>query len=231
MFDDIFVDKKFNCLYIVIFTVLLLVMIILSDSMIDIFIIGMYLLMLFVWMDVDFFKSLKDVWNIKYILLLLFLVVSFIGCSLYIGFIWFLKFIIFCLFVILFNRSFAISNVIYGMFSLLSPLCKVIDVNKVSVSFILFFEFFYSLIYSWKDFKLGNKYIENKTINIEEEIKDFFAVFDRCMVDTRKLRDNLYVKNFGGNLSTINYRLNKWQKTDTILLVMNIVTIMVVFIY
>ena len=53
-----------------------------------------------------------------------------------------------------------------------------------------------------------------------------FAIFS-----LNKQRDNVLVKKYGVDSFRYNYRLNKWGKTDTILLVINFIVIFITFVY
>ena len=148
-----------------------------------------------------------------------------------------IKFIDFVLYLSIIMMTTSVYDVIYGIDKLLRPFRNIIDVNDISIKigcFMKFFTFLYSenkRISNSKRIR-GVRFREMGLVDkIDYVVRGIFPLYSSVVERINKLINVMHVKNFGIVSIGNNYRLNKWGKTDTILLVINVLVIIITFVY
>ena len=128
-------------------------------------------------------------------------------------------------------------NLVLGVRALFKPFGFLVNVNRIAVYCGCFLKFI-SVMYSERErierskWLRGVKFEDMKFVDrIDSLLNEIVIIFKFSFIKVDKFKNNLYLNKFGVDNLKYNYRLNKWGKTDTILLIMNVLLLFVVFVY
>ena len=221
----------------VLFSMFMLLFIIISDSTMDLYMINLLLLVIFAWSNINIKVIIKNIGFFGVFIFLILFFISIIFLDLYLGIFWIVKIIDIVLLFTMIGITTSYYGLVVGSRFLLKPFRVFGDVNKMSIRVASFLKFM-SVMYSEKK-RIDNskrfRGVKFETMDfvdkIEYLLKNVILVFHFTNKKLEKLRINVYKNKFGIDNYKYNYRLNKWQKADTILLIINIMMLFMVFFY
>lgn len=240
IFDYYMVDSDIHRLgsFSKILSILLVIFcIVIADSVVDVFVIGCFIFLVMLWSNISFRFLIKNFSLFKFFIVFVVLVVSLLFFNIYIGVLWGIKVFLVFLYVSIVTMTTTLVDIIYGFERVLSIFSGFINVKSVALRLGLGFKFL-SLLYSESDRINRSRMLRGVSysdMGIGDRIKyfgrDIDCVFRNSYYEVLKINDAMYLENYGISGTRCNYRLNKWKKTDTILLVINVVVMIVTFIY
>ena len=208
-----------------------------SNSLVDIFVCFLYVFVVIIYSDISIRAILSSLNLFKYILFLLFFVISLIYLNVLIGF-----FIVFqiCLFIIylsVISMSTSFYQMLTGVRSLFSWLESFECYNKVCLNTTLYIKFL-SILYIEDDRIRRSRKLRGVRFNemgLVDRIDDFFGkltyLFRVSFERISRIKYSMYQKKYGVGKGTDNYVLNNWNKTDTIMIVINVMVMIIVAVY
>ena len=221
----------------VLWTLLMLLFVIVSSSSMDLFMINLLLLVILTWSNVSFKAIFSNISFFGVFLFLLFFIISLVFLDLYLGFYWLLKIVDVIVLLSLVGMTTSFYDLVKGTRRLLKPFSFLGNINELSLTIGCFLKFL-SIIYSERkridDVKSIRGVVFEKmglVDRIDFVLKEMVLVFSFSFKKLDKFKKIAYKNKYGVDSLKYNYRLNKWTKTDTILLVMGIFMIFVVFVY
>lgn len=239
-FDYFLIDShihKLNYTYKILSVVLLLFCIVIADGIIDMFVINFFIFIIMLFSNISIKLYFNNLSIFKFLMIIIFLVFSLIYWNLDIGFIWMVKIFDIIMYISIINMTTSFGNIVYGIYNLIKPLYKFFDVSKISLKIGLNIKFI-STLYNENYKMIRSKKLRGVRFNdmsfrdkISSGLIEFNCVYKLACRKIEELENIMYVKNYGISEASGNYRLNKWGKTDTILLVINVLVIIITFIY
>ena len=124
-----------------------------------------------------------------------------------------------------------------GFYKLFKPFGTLFDIKYFSLSFALSFKFFGMCYGEYNRIKISQKlrgvrFNDMKVFDrIEHIIYGLIPVLKKSLFKLNLLKKNMYIRDYGVSNYISNYRLNKWRKLDTMLLIVNFLVLIVTFIY
>lgn len=211
--------------------------VVIANSIIDMVVLNFFLLVVMIWSNVSIRLYFKGVFVFKGVLFSVFLIFSLIYLDIFVGLIWCLKLIDVILYISIITMTTSFYNIVYGVEKLLCCFKRFIDVREISLKIglgLIFFRVLYGEYNRVKVSKwLRGVRFENMGFidKLDSLVNGFVPVYYMALRRLSSFCNNMYVRGYGICLNTSNYRLNKWGKTDTIMLVINVMVNVIIFIY
>lgn len=228
---------KLNLFYKIISIIIVGGCLIVADSIIDMIVINFFIFVIMVWSDISIRVCFSSLRMFKFIILVIFLMLSFIYLNVFVGILWSLKFIDIILYLSIIAMTTSFYSILVGIYKFLSPLTVFVDVSEFVLKLVMVIKFL-SIMYDEdarirKSKKLRGVRFEDMGLidKIDFFVNELGSLWDLSLMKLDRLKDNIYVKKYGISKYRCNYRLNKWRKTDTILLVINVMVMIIVAIY
>ena len=240
IFDYYLVDSdihKLNSFCKILSILLLVFCVVMADSVIDMIVINFFLFIMMVWSNISFRFFIENLSLFKVVVLFIGILFGLIYWNVYVGIIWSIKILDVIVYVSIVTMTTSFSDMVYGIERVISPLRYFCDIKIVSLKIGMFVKMI-SLLYRESDRVNRAKMlrgIQYKDMSLSDKFRCFInnigIAFRAAYYEVDRFSDVMYLKNYGINGVRTNYRLNKWGKTDTILLVINVVVMIVTFIY
>lgn len=215
----------------------ILIVLIISNSTMDMIIINLFVFMLVVFSDISIKIYSQNLNALKIFLLLVFILGFIIGKDIVIGILWGLKVIDLILFLSVIVMTSSFSSIVYGVESFFSPFKNIINVNNFALNVGLFSKFII-ILYNERIRISNSKELRGilyKDMNIWNKVKSFFDTiflgYRNCINKINKIKMIMKVRNYNSFSTRSNYRLNKFGKIDTILVGINVVILILVIVY
>lgn len=228
---------KLNYAYKVLSIFLVFICIVLTDSNMDLFMVNFFIFIIMLLTDIKLRVYLRNISMFSVFLFLIFFCVSLVNLSLYEGFFFTVKVIDLILYISIIAISSTYYHLAIGVRNFLFPFRYFINIDKVSLNLAYSIKFVdclydeYDRVHRVSEFRGVNF----KKMGVIDKLTNFFnelGILVRFAIfSLNKQRDNVLVKKYGVDSFRYNYRLNKWGKTDTILLVINFIVIFITFVY
>lgn len=231
------VVHKLNPIFKILSLIIMIISIFFIDSAIDLVMLLFYLLLSIAYSDINIKVYLKNIYSIRVFLIFIFII----------DLIFFTSFdrIIFDLFKVTFivlyssilTLTTAMTEITYGIERLLKPLNRLVPVNDIAMIISLTLRYIPTLTIEAnriiKAQKLRGINFDSK--NIKERLVSISGVFIPMFVlslsKSLKVADIMDIRLYNYGKSRTNYRLNKWRKRDTSLLILNILILFIVIFY
>lgn len=228
------VIHKLNPVFKIISLILMLVTLAFTNSYIDILMLGGYLLLCIVYSDISIKVYLENLINVKilFIIVLIIDLIIFRGINTIIFDIFRLIFIVIYLSIISYTT--ALTEITYGISTLLKPFNKIIPTNDISlismltIRYIPIFTYEYNKINKVRGINYSKKDIKNK---LKYKYKIFKRANKLTLNKIRSLIDIMDIRLYNYGKSRTNYRYNKWTNKNSLLLVLNILILIIVISY
>lgn len=211
--------------------------VIIADSVIDLFVINLFLFVLMIWSNVSFRFWILNIGLFFVPVMILGIIFGIMFWDVNVGLGTFFKVFDVVFFVSLIAMTTSFLDLVYGIKKVIKPFSYFGDVMQVALSLGMGVKFL-SLIYVYKE-RISNSLLLKGGRGVDMSLLDrsrvffdsFFSVFRCAYNEMLGFKRVMYIKNYGVIGDSANYRLNKWKKTDTILLVINGIVMIVTFIY
>lgn len=228
---------RLSSIYKIISIVILIICMLFCDSAIDMVVVNLYIFVIMLWSNVSFRLYWENINVFRSLLLLIFLFVSVFSLSVLNGALWCLKIFDVIIYLIIIAVTTSLNDMVNGVYRIFKPFKKFVNINVFSLNLALYFNFF-GICYSEYDrIKLSKRLrgVRFGDMKFFDRLEYFFScispVIRRSVDRIGILRKNMYIKNYGISDYISDYRLNKWRKTDTMLLIVSIFMMIVIFIY
>ena len=203
----------------------------------DILILGVYLLLVLVYSDIDIRLYLKSLYTIR-IFLLFILIIDLIFTP-------YLDRIIIDLFKLIFIVMYAsvltfttpMTEITYGIERILRVFNKYIPSNDIAMVLTLTLRYIPTLISEYNRIILAQKLrgVDFKDRNIKNRIKNIVSVLTPMFILSIKkastTADIMDLRLYNYGKSRTNYRYNKWKIRDSFILVLNVLILVIVIFY
>lgn len=165
-----------------------------------------------------------------------FFFVTMFSLSLYKGIFIIVKLIDIIMYVSVISITSSYYELSCGVRDILNRFGHFLDVSSISfkvASFLSFFNYLYEERERYRFWMMvnGKRYNFSFIDRIDYLIKEFRNLFCNVVRKIDSNKNRLSVKKYNIDSYKYNYRLNKWKKTDTILLVINLLVMFIAFIY
>ena len=231
------VVHKLSPIFKIISLIIMIIAIFFIDGYIDIIMLGSYLLLAILYSNISIKTYLKNILGIKVILIFILI----IDIIFYIS----IDRIIFDLFKIIFiilyssilTYTTVITELTYGIETLLRPFNKLLPVSDIAMVITLTIRYIPSLTYEANRIIKAQKVrgVNFDTKNIKEKIISISGILMPMFVMSIKkaslTADILDIRLYNYGMSKTNYRSNKWGIIDTLLIVFNIAILIIVVFY
>lgn len=231
------VVHKLSPIFKIISLIIMIIAIFFIDGYIDIIMLGSYLLLAILYSNISIKTYLKNILGIKVILIFILI----IDIIFYIS----IDRIIFDLFKIIFiilyssilTYTTVITELTYGIETLLRPFNKLLPVSDIAMVITLTIRYIPSLTYEANRIIKAQKMrgVNFDTKNIKEKIISISGILMPMFVMSIKkaslTADILDIRLYNYGMSKTNYRSNKWGVIDTLLIVFNIAILIIVVFY
>lgn len=228
---------KLNYRYKIISMLMIFAMILLCNSWIDYLVVNIFLFVMMIWSDISIRLYFKYVFLFRFVIVLLFGVISFFSLNVFLGFGWALKFMDIVIYFSIITMTTTFNDVIFGIELFFSPFKRFFSVSKLALNIGIFVKLL-AIMYG-EDARIkrskklrGVRFRDQGLVDrIDSFINNIGPLYRISMKKVDVIQKNMYIRNYGSSISRNNYRLNNWKKTDTMLLVMNILMFLVIMIY
>ena len=217
--------------------ILLIIALINTNNYIDIGVITLYIFVVMLWSNISIRLYISNLLIFKLPIILIFVLVSIISLNIFTGLLWLIKIIDLILYLIIITITTSLNDVVNGVYRIFKPFKRILDVNEIALMFGVCFKFFNIYYSEFNRVKISKK-LRGVKFNdmsffdrLDFAINGIKPIFNLTLQKLDKIKNNMYIKGYGISKAVSDYRLNKWRKTDTILLVINLVLIIVAFIY
>lgn len=227
---------QLNWSYKVISVFLFIISVFFVKQSIGLFIVNFFLFIIMLFSNIRFRVYLKNLSMFSILLFVVFFFVTMFSLSLYKGFFITIKLVDIIMYLSVISVTSSYYELSCGVRDILNRYFRFFDIEYISfkiASFLIFFSYLYEERDKYRFWMKVNgfKYKFSFIDRIDYLFKEFRNLF--CNV-VRRLSNNkkfLSVKKYNIDSYKYNYRLNKWKKTDTILLVINLLVMFIAFIY
>lgn len=225
-----YVNKIISLLFMIIFVLF-------SNSGMDMFMINLLLFVVVLWSNISI-RTLIDNLSFFGIFIFIFLfIVSLVSLNVELGMFLTLKIIDILICFSLVGMTTSYYGLVKGLRFLLKPLGLLFNVNIIAMNLAGFLKIM-SVIYSERKRIDTSKRIRGIKVDrmgfidrIDFIINEFTIVIKYSIDRIDKLKNSLYLNKYGVDSLKHNYRLNKWIKTDTILLIVNVLMLFIILVY
>jgi len=231
------VIHNLNPLFKILSVLIMILSIFFIDSYIDIFMLASYLLLTISYSNIGIKVYLKNILSIKIFLVFILIIdlIFFRGINIIIYDLFKIIFIV--LYSSILTYTTAMTEINYGIYSLLKPLDSFIPVGDISMVITLTLRYIPSITeesnriiraQKVRGMDFDSKNIKDKIRNINSVLVPMFILSIKKAETAADIMD-IRLYNYGK--SRTNYRLNKWIWVDTALLILNILILIIVVIY
>ena len=231
------VVHKLNPVFKILSLIIMVISIFFIDSYIDIIMLSMYLLLTILYSDIDIKIYLKNIYGIKIFLIFIFIIdlIFFTNINRIIFDIFKLIFIV--LYSSILTYTTCITELTYGIEKILKQFNKIIPVGDIAMIITLSIRYIPTLTSEASRIINAQKLrgINFKSKNIKERILSisgiFIPMFTLSIKRAELSADIMDLRLYNYGKSRTNYRTNKWNVVDTLLLVLNILILIIVICY
>lgn len=231
------VVHKLNPIFKILSLIIMVISIFFIDSYIDIIMLSMYLLLTILYSDIDIKIYLKNIYGIKIFLIFIFIIdlIFFTSINRIIFDIFKLIFIV--LYSSVLTYTTCITELTYGIEKILKPFNKIIPVSDIAMIITLSIRYIPTLTSEASRIINAQKLrgINFKSKNIKERILSisgiFVPMFTLSIKRAELSADIMDLRLYNYEKSRTNYRTNKWNVVDTLLLILNILILIIVICY
>ena len=198
------------------------------------------LILFFVMMFIIFADSSMDMFMINLFSSFLFLFcffVSLIFLNIYIGLFWMIKIIDVIVIISILGMTASYVELVKGVRFWLKPFSFICDVNKLSLNIGGYLKSL-TIIYNQRERIHVSKRLRGVKFEsmgfvdkIDLLLHEFGGILKFSAKRIDSFKDNIYVNKYGIGSIKGNYRLNKWTKTDTILLIVSVLMLFAILFY
>lgn len=231
------VVHKLNPVFKIISLIIMIISIFFIDSYIDITLLSLYLLLAVLYSDIDIEVYLKNIYGIKIFLIFIFIIdlIFFTSINRIIFDIFKLIFIVLYSSILTYTTS--ITELTYGIETLLKPLNKLIPVGDIAMIITLSIRYIPTLTeeatriinaQKLRGINFDTKNIKEKLISISGILMPMFTLSIKRAEGSADIMD-IRLYNYGR--SRTNYRTNKWTKINSLLLILNILILIIIICY
>lgn len=228
---------KLNPIFKIISLIIMVASIFFIDSYYDILILSMYLLLTILYSDINIKLYLKNIYGIKIFLIFILIIdlIFFSGINKVVFDLYKLIFIV--LYSSVLTYTTAVTELTYGIESLLRPFNKFIPVNDIAMTISLSIRYIPTLTseasriinaQKLRGIDFESKNIKTKLLNISGVFIPMFTLSIKKAENTADIMD-LRLYNYGKSRS--NFRFNKWKVLDTLLLILDMLILIIVIFY
>ena len=217
--------------------ILLIISLFNVNSVIDTLVITLYIFVIMLWSNISIKLYINNLLIFKVPIILIFVLVSILSLNIFTGLLWLVKVIDLVLYLIIITITTSLNDVVNGVYRIFKPFKNVLDVNEISLKFGMFFKFFNVYFNEFNKVKISKKIRGVKFLDmdffdrLDFTINGIKPIFYLTLQRLDKIKNNMYIKGYGISKSVSDYRLNKWRKTDTLLLGINLILIIITLVY
>ena len=228
---------KLSSIYKIISLIILIVALLLSNSLIDIMVINLYIFVIVLWSNISFRLYLSNLKVFRFWFLIIFVFVSLFSLNILLGLLWTIKVFDLLIYLIIITITTSLNDMVNGFYRLFKPLGALFDIKYFSLLFALSFKFFGICYGEYNRIKISQKLrgVRFNDMNFFDRVEYFIyglrPVLKKSIDKLNLLKKNMYIRDYGVSNYISNYRLNKWRKLDTMLLIVNFLVLIVTFIY
>lgn len=214
---------------------LMVISIFFIDSYIDILMLTCYIILMILYSDIEIKIYLKNILSIKIFIIFIVVVDLIFNIHSLIYDVYKLVFIIIYSSALTYTTS--TSEITSGIEKILKPLSKYLPVNDIAMIITLTIRYIPALTLEADRIIKAQKLrgINFDTKNIKEKISSLVGVFVPMFIlslkKSEQLGDIMDLRLYSYGKSRTNLRTNKWQKKDSLLLVLNIIILSIVIFY
>ncbi|MBR3161451.1 MAG: hypothetical protein IKF19_01815 [Bacilli bacterium] len=215
----------------------MMMFIIFADSSMDMFMINLFLLVILVWCNISFKILFKSINLFSSFLFLFCFFVSLIFLNIYIGLFWMIKIIDVIVIISILGMTASYVELVKGVRFWLKPFSFICDVNKLSLNIGGYLKSL-TIIYNQRERIHVSKRLRGVKFEsmgfvdkIDLLLHEFGGILKFSAKRIDSFKDNIYVNKYGIGSIKGNYRLNKWTKTDTILLIVSVLMLFAILFY
>ena len=228
---------RLSSLYKIISIVIIFVALLFCNSVIDVLIINLYIFVIMYWSNIGFKLYYNNLRVFRYVLLFVFIIISLLSFNIVTGLLWTIKVLLLLIYLIIINITTSLNDLVSGFYRFFKPFIGFIDINNLSLNCALLFKYLGICYSEYNKIKISQRIrgIRYSNINVVDKIK--YVIFDikpvlRRASDTMNLyKKNMYIRDYGVSSYISNYRLNKWRKIDTMLLIVSFLVLVISVIY
>lgn len=231
------VVHKLNPVCKILSLIIMIISIFFIDSYIDILMLSLYLILSILYSDIKVSVYIKNLRSIRVFLLFVLIIdiIFYRGINIIIFDLFKLIFIV--LYASILTYTTAMTEITYGISTILKPFSKLIPVNDIAMIITLTLRYIPLLsieanriikAQKLRGINFNTKNIKEKIISISGILVPMFAISLSKAELTADIMD-LRLYNYGKSRS--NYRYNKWKMKDSFLLVINILILIIVIFY
>lgn len=228
---------KLNPIYKILSLLIMIISIFFIDSYIDILMLTLYIILIILYSEIDIITYLKNIYSIKIFLIFIIIIdiIFYTNINQIIFDVYKLIFII--LYSTLITYTTSTSEITYGIERMLKIFNKYIKVNDIAMVTTLTIRYIPTLTMEAdriiKAQKLRGIDFEDKNLKnkITTLVGVFIPMFILSLKKSESLGDIMDLRLYNYGKSRTNYRTNKWQKIDTLLLGANIIILSIIIFY
>lgn len=227
---------QLNWSYKVISVFLFIISVVFVKQSVGLFIVSFFLFIIMLFSNIRFRVYLKNLNMFSIFLFVVFFFITMFSLSLYKGIFIIVKLIDIIMYVSVISITSSYYELSCGVRDILNRFGHFLDVSSISfkvASFLSFFNYLYEERERYRFWMMvnGKRYNFSFIDRIDYLIKEFRNLFCNVVRKIDSNKNRLSVKKYNMDSYKYNYRLNKWKKTDTILLVINLLVMFIAFIY
>lgn len=240
IFDYCAVDSivhRLSSIYKVLSVIFMVIFLIIGNSFIDMVLINLFIIIMVIFSNVSVKCYFNSLMVSKFIVFFVLVVSLIISKSIVIGVLDSLKVIDLIIYLAVITMTSSFVSIVDGIESLFKLFSGKLKVNEIALKIGLgskFINIFYNEWVrirkirelrgcSYKDIKLG--------LRIIMACSSVVSVYKSSLLKIRQIEKGMEVRNYSCFLVRSNYRLNKFGKTDTIMLGINVVVLILIIIY
>lgn len=231
------VIHKLNPVYKILSLVFMLVFLVMADSAIDVVVVSFFVGVMVIFSDIGISNYVNNLRVSTIFIVLVFIVSLLVSRSFVVGMFNIVKVIDFVIYLSLMTMTSSFNSVVYGVKKLLFIFDKFINVNAIALNIGLLSKFI-SILYNERVRIINSRELRGvmyRDMRLLDRFSWFVGsiipIYKNSINKIKKIRMVMKVRNYNYYTSRCNYRLNKFGKTDTILLGINVVVLILVIIY
>lgn len=231
------VVHKLNPIFKIISLIIMITSIFFIDSYVDIIMLVSYLLLSIAYSNINIKIYLKNIKGIKIFLLFILIIdlIFFININKIVFDLFKIIFII--LYSSLLTYTTVITEITYGIETLLKPLNRIIPTSDIATTITLAIRYIPSLTHEadriikaqkLRGINFDSSNFKERIISISGVLLPMFAI---SLKKAERTADIMDIRLYNYGKSKTNYRKNNWQIIDTLLLILNILILIIVIFY
>ena len=228
---------KLSSIYKIISLIILVFALLFSNSFIDIMVINLYIFLIVLWSNISFRLYFSNLRVFRFLLLILFVFVILFSLNILLGLLCTIKVFDLLIFLIIITITTSLNDMVNGFYRLFKPFGALFDIKNFSLFCSLSFKFFGICYGEYNRIKISQKIrgVRFNNMNFFDRVVYIIyglrPVLKKSIDKLKLLKKNMYIRDYGVSDYISNYRLNKWRKLDTMLLIVNFLVLIVTFIY